>query len=81
MISLLNVQIPLPTLSCRYIFWKEMPLGWVIGMKESLVHKDKFFLIGSKIITLGIIQLLRHAVVAPTSVGKNDSIMMHRGGW
>ena len=30
---------------------------------------------------LGTIQQLRHAVVAPTGVGKNDGSMMHRGGW
>ena len=30
---------------------------------------------------LGMIQQLRHAVVAPTGVGKNDGSMMHRGGW
>ena len=29
----------------------------------------------------GIIQQLRHPVVAPTGVGKNDDSMMHRGGW
>ena len=29
----------------------------------------------------GTIQQLRHAVVAPTGVGKNDGSMMHRGGW
>ena len=28
-----------------------------------------------------MIQQLRHAVVAPTGVGKNDGSMMHRGGW
>ena len=30
---------------------------------------------------LGAIQQLRHPVVAPTGVGKNDGSMMHRGGW
>ena len=29
---------------------------------------------------LGTIQKLRHPVVAPTGVGKNDGSMMHRGG-
>ena len=28
-----------------------------------------------------MIQKLRHPVVAPTGVGKNDGSMMHRGGW
>jgi len=28
-----------------------------------------------------MIQKLRHAVVAPTGVGKNDGSMMHRGDW
>ena len=30
---------------------------------------------------LGTIQQLRHPVVAPTGVGKNDGSIMHRGGW
>ena len=32
-------------------------------------------------VMFGTIKKLRHPVVAPTGVGKNDGSMMHRGGW
>ena len=44
-------------------------------------HQQGQFQYRGDSIIIGTIQQLRHAVVAPTGVGKNDGSMMHRGGW